>query len=181
MWRSYNGVNCAYKGRLNKECSIFRGIILGLENRHHTGIVTDDFVSILFIFLISLMFKGESFKIGERMTNDTFFQLQDKPFKIGEAYKALKTCPKWSQIHHIGHPARNVARKSNFNDSPGNSTNTDPETPTSDTPNIIIPDDSINVDAPLYSCGDVRSNGKKKIQGKRSGKVKYWFLGEEDA
>ncbi|KAF6174082.1 hypothetical protein GIB67_020264 [Kingdonia uniflora] len=27
MWRLYNDVNCAYKGRLNKECSIFRGII----------------------------------------------------------------------------------------------------------------------------------------------------------
>ncbi|KAF6134543.1 hypothetical protein GIB67_022283 [Kingdonia uniflora] len=61
MCRSYNGVNCAYKGRLNMECSIFRGIIPDLESRHHTGIRTDDFVSISFIFLISLMFKGESY------------------------------------------------------------------------------------------------------------------------
>ncbi|KAF6137217.1 hypothetical protein GIB67_030981 [Kingdonia uniflora] len=55
----------------------------------------------------------------ERMAYDTFFQLQRKPFALGEAYKVLETCPKWSQIHHIGHPGRNVARKSNFKDSPG--------------------------------------------------------------
>ncbi|KAF6138871.1 hypothetical protein GIB67_018602 [Kingdonia uniflora] len=61
MWQSYNSVNCAYKRRLNKECSIFKGIIQDLESRHHTGIGTDDFVSISFIFLISLMFKGESY------------------------------------------------------------------------------------------------------------------------
>ncbi|KAF6169377.1 hypothetical protein GIB67_016547 [Kingdonia uniflora] len=92
----------------------------------------------------------------ERMTsaNDTFYQTQGKPFKVGEAYKVLKACPKWSQIHHIGHPVRIVARKSNFNYSPGNSTNTDPETPTSGTPNIAISDDSIDVDAPLNSYGD---------------------------
>ncbi|KAF6142474.1 hypothetical protein GIB67_039438, partial [Kingdonia uniflora] len=44
MWRSYNNVNCTYKVRLNKKCSIFRGIIQDLESRHHTGIGTDDFV-----------------------------------------------------------------------------------------------------------------------------------------
>ncbi|KAF6140794.1 hypothetical protein GIB67_042207 [Kingdonia uniflora] len=54
MWQSYNGVNCAYKWRLNKECLIFRGIIQDLESRHHTGIGTDNFVSISFIFIISL-------------------------------------------------------------------------------------------------------------------------------
>ncbi|KAF6146576.1 hypothetical protein GIB67_008862 [Kingdonia uniflora] len=96
MWRSYNSVNCEYKGRLNKECLIFKSIIQDLESRHHTGIGTDDF---------------------ERMASNTFYQTQGKPFKLGEAYKVLETCPKWSQIHHIGHPARNVARKSNFNDS----------------------------------------------------------------
>ncbi|KAF6167658.1 hypothetical protein GIB67_031241, partial [Kingdonia uniflora] len=54
MWRSYNSINYAHKGRLNEECSIFRGIIQDLETRHHTGIGTDDFVSISFIFIISL-------------------------------------------------------------------------------------------------------------------------------
>ncbi|KAF6134972.1 hypothetical protein GIB67_037499 [Kingdonia uniflora] len=45
MWRSYNGVNYAYKGRLNKECSIFRGIIQDLESRHHTGCFYSDAMS----------------------------------------------------------------------------------------------------------------------------------------
>ncbi|KAF6165276.1 hypothetical protein GIB67_042692, partial [Kingdonia uniflora] len=67
MWRSYNSVNCAYKGRLNKEWSIFRGIIQDLESRHQTSIGTDDFVSISFIFLISLLFKGESY--SKRFSN----------------------------------------------------------------------------------------------------------------
>ncbi|KAF6140474.1 hypothetical protein GIB67_010304, partial [Kingdonia uniflora] len=112
------------------------------------------------------------------MANDTFFQVQGKPFKLGETYKVLETCPKWSQIHHIGHPGRNVARKSNFNDSPGNSTNTDPETPTSDTLNIVIPDDSIDVDAPPYSCEDVRPNGQKKYKAKEAAKASIGFWGK---
>ncbi|KAF6161369.1 hypothetical protein GIB67_009248 [Kingdonia uniflora] len=118
--------------------------------------------------------KAATFWFKERMANDTFFQVQGKPFKLREEYKVLETCPKWSQIHHIGHPGRNVARKSNFNDSPGSSTNTVPETPTSDTPNIVIPDDSIDVDAPLYSCGD----GQKKYKAKEAVKASIGLQGD---
>ncbi|KAF6140987.1 hypothetical protein GIB67_006616 [Kingdonia uniflora] len=42
MWRSYNGVNCAYKNWLNKECAIFRGILQDIEHRQFTGLGTDD-------------------------------------------------------------------------------------------------------------------------------------------
>ncbi|KAF6137039.1 hypothetical protein GIB67_030803 [Kingdonia uniflora] len=42
MWRSYNGVNCAYKERFNKECSIFRGIIQDLEGQYFIGIGMGD-------------------------------------------------------------------------------------------------------------------------------------------
>ncbi|KAF6148397.1 hypothetical protein GIB67_036612 [Kingdonia uniflora] len=115
------------------------------------------------------------------MENDTFYQTQGKPFKLREAYKVLETYPKWSQIHHIGHPARNFARKSNFNDNPSNSTNTDPETPTSSTPNIAIPDDTIDVDAPLYSCEDVRPDGQKKYKAKKAAKLSSVFWGKKNA
>ncbi|KAF6135108.1 hypothetical protein GIB67_040419 [Kingdonia uniflora] len=101
-----------------------------------------------------------------------------KPITLGEAYKALEHCPKWSQIKNIGHHVRNVARKSIFNYSSGTS-DTNPSIPTFGTPNVIILDDYIDLDALLYACGGVRPDGKKKYKAKEGAKLSISFWGKK--